>query len=426
MNIEELHKLFLANSRICTDSRAIQEGAIFFALKGENFDGNQYAQKALEKGCVYAVVDDPKVLNGENYILVEHVLSSLQELAYYHRMYCNIPVIALTGTNGKTTTKELIAAVLRTKYNLVATEGNLNNQIGVPLTLLRIEAETELAIIEMGANHIGEIESLCKIAAPNYGLITNIGMAHIEGFGSFEGVVQTKTELYQYINQTQGALFVNLDNELLVKEAAKTKSKKYTYSEREGFVTAQKSKGTTFLSVLYEGNTIHTKLVGGYNFENVLAAICIGKKFEIPEKDLCAALELYEPENKRSQLIKGGRNTLVLDAYNANPTSMQAALANFTELEQERKMVILGDMLELGSISKESHLATLNYLEERSLDAFLVGKAFYENKEDFPFEFFQTTTDLIDFLKKEKLESRYILIKGSRGIRLETVLPYLN
>ena len=340
---------------VSTDTRNIPEGAIFFALKGPSFNANEFALEALDKGAAFAVIDEETYQKDDRMVLVEDVLQTLQELAQYHRQQLKIPVIGLTGSNGKTTTKELIREVLSQKYKVLATEGNLNNHIGVPLTLLSIDPEIEIAIIEMGANHIGEIARLSEIAQPTHGLITNIGKAHIEGFGGFEGVIRGKSELYHYLIQRGGEVFVNSQDEVL-SNMAKRFDKPYFYPAPGDYLTCTLVDADPFVTYENESGTlVKTQLIGTYNFSNIAAAICLGKFFDIPEKEADAAIARYVPTNNRSQIIRKGTNTIILDAYNANPDSMEAALENLKAMKAEDKVVILGDMFELGEESEAEH-----------------------------------------------------------------------
>jgi UDP-N-acetylmuramoyl-tripeptide--D-alanyl-D-alanine ligase len=334
MSIEEIYSLFLKHPAICTDSRKAEKYGIFFSLKGDNFNGNAFAEIALENGCKYAFIDEAVYYKDNRYIIVENALNTLQELAKHHRSKLKIPVIGITGTNGKTTTKELIKAVLEKKFNTLATEGNLNNHIGVPQTILKITGKTEIAIIEMGANHIGEIAELCKISKPDHGIITNIGKAHLEGFGSFEGIVKAKKELYDHIEQNNGLLFVNKDNQLLSEMASRIK--KITYGKSASADHTGSIKNTEpFIEIVWKNTAtnktflIKSKLVGAYNFENIMAAVAIGSYFEVDVSLIKEAIEAYTPSNNRSQIIKSSNNTIIMDAYNANPSSMEAAINNF-------------------------------------------------------------------------------------------------
>lgn len=433
-----LYALFQQHPIICTDSRNCPEGSLFFALRGENFNANDFAKKALDNGCAFAIVDDPEYVLDERYILVDNVLSALQQLAKQHRQQLKTTVIGITGTNGKTTTKELIAAVLSGKYNTLYTQGNLNNHIGVPLTLLKIKPEHEIAIIEMGANHPGEIKTLAEIACPDYGIITNVGKAHLEGFGSFEGVKKTKAELYDYIFDQGEAIFINSDNKHLTEMAIKAgfdmKNRVHTYSlDSENTlcpVYGSVCAGAPFLNMKCTLRNspdfdIHTKLIGSYNAENVLAAVAIGDFFGVAAETIKKGLENYTPQNNRSQLTVTDRNKLVVDAYNANPTSMRAALLNFGEMDVEHKVVILGDMLELGDQSDEEHQNIVRLIGQFAFEkVILVGPQFKKTQHNF--ESYENIADLKNNTALlHGLKNCYVLIKGSRGIQLEQLLSAL-
>ncbi len=427
MNLNELYELFLHHEKITTDSRHCPTNSLFFALKGERFDGNQYAAKALETGAAYAIIDNPKYLSGDRMILVDNVLDCLQQLAHHHRKALGIPVIGITGTNGKTTTKELLASVLATKFNVLATEGNLNNQIGVPLTLLRMNPDHEIAVVEMGASHPGDIDELVHIVAPNYGLITNVGCAHLEGFGSFEGVLHTKGELYDYLRHTNGKIFINQENKDLMGIAHGLEQ--ITYGQHEGaFAVGHVVESNPFLTFDWKQqgkiHVVETHLVGAYNIDNVLAAVAVGRYFKIPAERISRAIAAYEPTNNRSQYKKTERNDLIIDAYNANPTSMKAALDNFASLPVHPKAVVLGDMLELGKTSDELHSGIVRQLQAEAFDkVYLCGQHFARTANGFPS--FTTTEELIAALRQDKLEGYHILIKGSHSMGLENVVELL-
>ena len=430
MTIEELYQLFTSHPHISTDSRNIQEGCTFFALKGANFNGNQFAAKAIEEGAAYAIVDEKEFATNARIVYVENVLSSLQQLARYHRQKLNLPILAITGTNGKTTTKELTAGVLAKKFNTVFTQGNLNNHIGVPLTLLSMSKETEMGIVEMGANHPGEIATLCEIALPNYGLITNVGKAHLEGFGSFEGVKKTKAELYRHIEKTGGKIFINRANSFLKEMAGETPYIPYTTDKEEPGLQAELLEVNPFMVCrikfpkgwLY----IKTRLIGGYNLENALAAATIGHFFNIDPIKIKEALESYVPANNRSQFIEGNKNKLQLDAYNANPSSMQVALDTFQQVNNHPKGVILGDMLELGVSSAEEHQKVVDRLAAIQPDfVLLVGPQFTQCRIPDSFQSFPTTEEAKGYLDNAKPSGYYLLIKGSRGMKLESLVEKL-
>ncbi|MCF8371909.1 MAG: UDP-N-acetylmuramoyl-tripeptide--D-alanyl-D-alanine ligase [Bacteroidales bacterium] len=433
MSIEQLYEHYLANPIISTDTRSIEKGSIFFALKGERFNGNLYANQALDNGASYVVVDELGASDHINAIYVEDCLICLQQLANYHRKQLKIPVLAITGTNGKTTSKELITSVLSKKFSVCATKGNLNNHIGVPLTLLSITNENEFAVVEMGANHLGEIGALCEIANPDYGLITNIGKAHLEGFGSFEGVISAKGELYEHIIKNKGKLFRNSNNPILHKLANGYPAMLYgedTKSEVFGQIT---SAGPFLEMEFFDANedilqpySISTQLAGEYNFENVMAAIRIGIHFGVGKNQIVEAIENYQPKNNRSQILKTSTNTLVVDAYNANPSSMMSAIGNFQKMKAENKTLILGDMLELGSFSAEEHSKLLQSIKNFQWDrVLLVGPEFTKAAKGLALPCFSNVDELSKFLEKKGIFNSTILIKGSRGIRLEKVIGIL-
>ncbi len=429
--IETLYDLYLQHPIITIDSRNCPKDSIFFALKGENFDGNKYAQAALDNGCAFAVVEDQKIATTDTRMfLADDVLSALQQLAHHHRITLGLPVLAITGTNGKTTTKELIAAVLSKKYNVLYTEGNLNNHIGVPITLLNLTKEHQLAVIEMGANHPGEIKTLAEIATPNVGIITNLGKAHLEGFGSFEGVIKTKSELYDFLRETGGQAFVNLDNEILTKKSEGIPVIGYGIKNKTGEVWGEITKNAPFIELNWQkkGQTIiHqivSNLIGDYNVENMLAAICIGVFFGVNENAISKAISEYKPENNRSQFTETTHNKLIIDAYNANPTSMKAALENFARISLPNKMVVLGDMRELGADSATEHQHIVDLVATQDIEkVFLIGECFSATRNNFTV--FVKTDDFIEYLQGNPIKNATILIKGSRGSRLETIIPYL-
>jgi len=430
METANLYKLFRQYPIITTDSRNIPANSIFFALKGDNFNGNRFAAEALLKGAALAVIDEPEFVSDNRTILVEDVLTSLQKLARFHRDQLKIPVLAITGTNGKTTTKELIAAVLSEKFKVNYTLGNLNNHIGVPLTILSMSPETDLGIIEMGANHPGEIKLLCEIANPDFGIVTNMGKAHLEGFGSFEGVIKTKSEMYDFLKLKGGKCFINADNQLLKKQAHDLEQ--ISYGKSDGcFLTGELA--TTGYSLVVKALFpkgwlyLKSKLIGDYNFENLLAAACIGKYFEVDPLLIQKALEEYTPSNNRSQLIRKEKNTIIMDAYNANPTSMMMALANFTNIQNNQKCVILGDMLELGEASDEEHQKIVDFVELQDFsEVYLVGRQFKKTIAGDKKKKFDNAELLSNYLKTQPIENKLILIKGSRGIHLEKILELLS
>ncbi|MCX6198414.1 MAG: UDP-N-acetylmuramoyl-tripeptide--D-alanyl-D-alanine ligase [Bacteroidetes bacterium] len=432
--IEKLYSLYLASSGVTTDTRNINQGNIFFALKGENFNANLFAEEALTKGAAYVVVDEIsnpewETKFGERLILVDAVLKTLQRLAGHHRAQLNCPVLAITGSNGKTTTKELIAAVLSKKFKTYATKGNLNNHIGIPLTLLSIKSDVEFAVIEMGANHQGEIASYCEYVKPDYGLITNVGLAHIEGFGGFEGVVKGKTELYKDIALRGGKVFINCDTQLLIDELQITNYPPHDIisygTNANAFCKGEVGGSKEFLSVLIEGEAIQANLVGEYNFENVMSAVCVGKYFGVETTQIKEAIENYKPTNNRSQKISLGSNTIFLDAYNANPSSMLEALKNFEKIEAKNKVVVLGQMMELGKYSEEEHqkiVAALSSSRWQKVKKVFVGKEFKFLKTDSSVLWFEKTEEVKDWFKQQQFENSYVLIKGSRKNELEKIL----
>lgn len=418
----QLHKVFLAYPIATTDTRKIKQDSIFFALKGGNFNGNKYAKEAISKGAKYAIVDEKEYAVSSKYILVENVLSSLQELAGFHRNFCDAKIISLTGSNGKTTTKELINTVLSSTYHTIATIGNLNNHIGVPLTLLTIKPDTEFAVIEMGANHQGEIAFLCKIAQPDFGYITNFGKAHLEGFGSEEGVIKGKSELYHYLQSNKKAIFLNADDPIQNKKLG-SYIKKFGFSkDKHEYYSIENLGANPFVKVKVEESIIQTQLIGNYNFTNSAAAILIGKYFNVTLKNIKAAIESYTPENNRSQIIKKSGNKIILDAYNANPTSMKAALQNFNSLNGENKIVFLGDMFELGDTATKEHQYISDLVKQSGFtEVYLIGENF--NKTNTVLKTFTSFDSLKSYLKKQPLKSKgNILIKGSRGMALERIL----
>lgn len=433
MNLYEIYK---SHPIICTDSRTCLPGSLFFALKGDNFDANAFALGALEKGAAFAVVDNAVYALDERFILVNDTLETLQELARFHRRQLDTKIIGITGTNGKTTTKELIAAVLKQKYNTHFTQGNFNNHIGVPLTLLQLKPEHEIGVIEMGANHPGEIKMLSEIALPDFGIITNVGKAHLEGFGSFEGVMKTKAELYDFIHAENRKIFLNTGNENLLEMANNS-----GFSDRKGVLpyclnsdienklaTGKVISSSPLLEMQCitskGGFDVKTQLIGTYNAENVLAAVSIGTFFDIPNEKIKFALESYQPQNNRSQFTQTEKNKLIIDAYNANPTSMQAAVLNFAVMEAENKTLIIGDMLELGGQSDMEHQRIVDLINENGFsDVYLVGKCFQAVKSNFIK--FADVEKLKEHIQNMQLQNRFILIKGSHGIHLEKIISEL-
>ena len=427
MSIIDLYDLFIHNPQITTDSRNCPKGSIFFALKGDKFDGNQYAGKALASGCVYAVIDNPDYYIGERTILVDNVLKTLQQLAHHHRKGLGLPIIGITGTNGKTTTKELLAAVLSTKFNLLYTEGNFNNHIGVPLTLLRLTHDHEMAVIEMGASHPGDIKELVDIVHPNYGIITNVGRAHLEGFGSFEGVIRTKGELYDYIRRSKGKIFIKKENEYLQSIAKGIEQITYGNGD-DAFASGQVVSCDPFLVFNWKQqgklHTVETHMIGSYNLDNVLAAVAVGRFFKIPAERISRAIAAYEPTNNRSQFKKTENNELIIDAYNANPSSMKVALDNFITMPVQPKAIILGDMRELGPTSDELHAEVVEQIKKGQFDkVFLCGEHF--SKVGKEFSPFATTEAMVEELRKQPLKGYHILIKGSHSMGLEKLADIL-
>ena len=426
MDIKTLHNLFLESSGISTDSRNITQNSIFFALKGDNFNGNLFAQEALDKGAYKVVVDeiDFHKSTGET-ILVGNVLLVLQQLASFHRRNLDLPIISLTGSNGKTTTKELINAVLSQKFRTVATKGNLNNHIGVPLTLLAMDKQTEIGIVEMGANHLGEIKFLSEIAEPNYGYITNFGKAHLEGFGSLEGVVQGKTELYQFLKKNSKRIFVNTNDPKQLENSEEID--RITFGTSQSNFNINLLDSSHHLLVEFNGMQIQSNLVGAYNFANLSAAIAIGAYFKISLDKIKTGIEGYVPKNNRSQLISKGNNTILMDAYNANPTSMLAALQNFKQARGENKIMFLGDMFELGKDAEKEHQFIVDFLTENPFgQAFLVGSNFFASiSKSSHIKQFETFEDLITAIERNLPENATILIKASRGMALERILDVL-
>lgn len=427
--IKELYAYFQKFPVITTDTRKEVKNSIFFALSGGSFNGNQFAKTALNKGAALAVIDDPQFYKkGGKYYLVENVLETLQQLAVYHRSFYKNPLLAITGSNGKTTTKELISAVLSTTYRTTSTQGNYNNHIGVPLTLLQLSNQTEIAVIEMGASHQGEIAKLCEFAKPGIGMITNIGKAHLEGFGSYEGVIKAKNELYDFLRASSGKVVVNADDTLLMQLSEGIERQTYGIGKVniQGEITSFKP----FLHIRWKKEKtvyeIETALYGSYNFPNIMAAISVGCYFNIPPEKINEAIANYIPTNNRSQQFVTPKNKIILDAYNANPVSMAGAINSFKAFEPENPWLILGDMFELGESSVEEHQKIIDLLAKSGFEnVLLVGNIFHSLQETSSFKTFQSTKDLYKFLSKTKLKKAEILIKGSRGMALEKILPLL-
>jgi UDP-N-acetylmuramoyl-tripeptide--D-alanyl-D-alanine ligase len=427
LEITALYRLYLeSGGKISTDTRKEVQGSLFFALNGANFKGSEFVEAALDKGCAYAITDSSARGKDKRIVQVPDPLQTLQQLAQHHRQQLKIPVLGITGSNGKTTTKELINAVLSRKFKVLATAGNLNNHIGVPLTLLQIKPEHELAIIEMGANRPGEIDMLCRIADPDYGLITNIGKAHLEGFGSIEGVKAAKSELYRYLKPKGGKAFVNGDDDVL--SVLAFENDKITYGCKRLYDVIGKNLLAPTVTLKYTTRygekdwsrigAITTQIHGGYNFTNCLAAACVGNYFKVQDEDIRYALENYLPGMNRSQIVNTERNTLILDAYNANPDSMMAAIENFADGKDENKLLVIGDMFELGSHSRDEHERVVELLSRKNLKhVILVGREFAETTS--PFRKFSTTEECLDYLKKNEISGMRILIKGSRGMKME-------
>ncbi len=427
MQTEKLYEKFIETGVISTDTRQIANGSIFFALRGDKFNANEFAHQALEKGARYAVVDEPVHANDPRCILVKDVLTALQDLARHHRKQLTIPIIGLTGSNGKTTSKELLNAVLGKKFNVFATKGNLNNHIGVPLSVLSITKQTEIAVIEMGANHVGEIALLCSIANPTHGFITNIGKAHIGTFGGFENIIRGKSELYQHLIVAKGMVFINSQNQILA-NMAKRFSDPYFYSSQGDYYSARFVDAEPFIRFEAENNEIvQTQLLGAYNFENILVALCIGKFFGVSLEDANQAIADYVPGNMRSQIIEKGTNTIILDAYNANPSSMEAAINNLAAMKALKKVAILGDMFELEEEAESEHKKIGELLMSKKFDqVFFCGKLMQAARNTYSAGNFYKTKDLlIEALKKNPISDSTILVKASRGIGLETIVEYL-
>jgi UDP-N-acetylmuramoyl-tripeptide--D-alanyl-D-alanine ligase len=425
MQIEDIYQHYLNASGVTTDTRQIVKDNIFFALRGENFDGNSYAMQALEQGAGLVIIDNKKYyIESPKCILVEDSLLCLQQLAAHHRKQLKIPFIGLTGTNGKTTSKELIHRVLSKKYKTHATHGNFNNHIGVPLTVLGIPADAEMAVIEMGANHIGEIALLCNIADPDLGIITNIGKAHLQGFGSFQGVIEAKTELYDHILNKDGKVLVNADDPLLMDLSSKLQRITYGKSRTADFL-ADLISSVPILEIKWNEKVIKTHLYGDYNFENVMTAISFGEIFHVDHSDIADAISSYKPDNSRSQLVKSNLNTIYLDAYNANPSSMIASIRNFEMQKANNKAILLGDMLELGESSQAEHQKITKAVINKFDTVILVGPEFMKTGDISGVNTFVDTNAAAEWLKDNPITDSHILVKGSRGIALENLLDYL-
>ena len=427
MEIKELYEKFLESGKISKDTRQIIPGSLFFALKGDKFNANTFAGQALEKGANFAVVDEKEYATDSRCILVDDVLDSLQKLSRYHRDQLTIPVFGLTGSNGKTTTKELLHAVLSKKFKTLATKGNLNNHIGVPLTLLSIDKSIEIAVVEMGANHLNEIAVLCSLANPTHGLITNIGRAHIGLFGSFENIIRAKSELYQHLITHNGTVFINSQNEILANMAKRFKGPLF-YPAKGDYYHGDMVGADPFLKIRAENKSeVQTNLIGGYNFENVIAALCVGKYFGVDPNDANEAIKNYRPESMRSQLIEKGSNKIILDAYNANPSSMVAAIENLAAMKADNKVVIIGDMYELEHEAEKEHRAIGHLIQQKKFsNVYLCGKLFRTTAELIPeAKYFESKSALAEELRNRPLSNATILIKASRGIGLETIVEHL-
>lgn len=428
MDIKYIHSLFLKCDSVSIDTRKIGSNSFFVAIKGDNFDANTFAREALDKGASYVIIDNKEYYIDDRTVLVENSLIALQELAKFHRNYLKLPIIALTGSNGKTTTKELINVVLSKKFKTKATIGNLNNHIGVPLTLLSFNDQTEMGIVEMGANHQKEIEFLCDIAQPDYGYITNFGKAHLEGFGGVEGVIKGKSEMYHYLSNNDKLAFVNLEDPIQVEKTKALQSYSFGMNKDVANVNVTSVEANPFVSVSYGQYTISTHLIGLYNANNINAAIAIGTYFGVKGNDIKQALESYVPENNRSQLMTKGTNEIILDAYNANPSSMKVAIENFILLDKGNKIVFLGDMFELGDESLLEHKGVVDLLmNQNDIACYFIGKDFYQNKTNQSnFFFFENFDAFSDSIKNIKFENNMILIKGSRGMALERTLEFIK
>ena len=436
MTVQQLYTLFLQHPTVSTDTRKIGEGSIFFALKGPNFNANAFAEDALSKGASYAVIDDPTYKKNDRCILVDDTLNTLQELAKFHRQQLNIPVIAIVGSNGKTTTKELITSVLSTQFNVLSTPGNFNNHIGLPLTLLMLTQTHQIAVIEMGANHIQENALLCEIACPDLGLVTNNGKDHLEGFGSIEGVAQSNSELYYYLLKNNGLAFVNANDEWLMRMASRL-PKKMTYAANDEVKKAQATCMGEAITLRPEiiftysvnneipSNSISSCLSGDFNFDNIMAAVCIGHYFKLSASHIKQGIESYEPKNNRSQVIKKENNTIYLDAYNANPSSMEASLRNFAAMPFQHKIAIIGDMFEMGEYAAQEHSNMIAFCRNLHLDeVWLVGEEFSKQHAE-GMKQFKTTDDVVEQLKQQPLIGKNVFMKGSRGMKLELLLDVI-
>ncbi len=427
MEIQEIYNYFLQTTGIATDNRKIQKDNLFVALKGDNFNGNKFALSALDSGAKFALIDDITFKVDDRFILVEDTLTTLQKLANFHRNKLKITIIGLTGSNGKTTTKELIHAVLAQKFKTKATIGNLNNHIGVPLTLLSFNENTEIGIVEMGANHQKEIEFLCTIAEPDFGYITNFGKAHLEGFGGTEGVIKGKSELYSFLSSNEKTAFVNSDDAIQIEKTKNSKNITFGFNKPNDFVNISNIETNPMVQITFEDTTIQSHLIGLYNANNINAAITIGKYFDVPNDKIKFGIENYIPNNNRSQLLEKNSNKIILDAYNANPSSMQAALTNFFQLKESNKIAILGDMFELGSESAQEHQNLVDFCSKEEQVIFhFIGKDFFNQRQEKKnTHFHESYEEFQKSFSKLKTENSFIIIKGSRGMSLERVLDIL-
>lgn len=427
MEIKDIHDLFLRCASVSIDTRKIEDNCMFFAIKGERFDANTFAAEALEKGASFVIIDNKQYFIDDRTILVSNTLETLQEVAKFHRNYLGLPIIGLTGSNGKTTTKELINVVLSKRYTTKATIGNLNNHIGVPLTLLSFNSDTEIGIVEMGANHQKEIEFLCNIARPDFGYITNFGKAHLEGFGGVEGVIKGKSEMYQFLSENNKYVFVNLDDTIQREKTEKNLRITFSHSDKNASVLINKITANPFVAVEFDGIKVKSHLIGLYNANNINAAITIGRYFKISDDEIKEAIESYIPENNRSQMLVKNSNEIILDAYNANPSSMEVAIKNFLQLDKPNKVAILGDMFELGKESLREHKHIVALLKnEKEVITYFIGKDFYSNMLDKKnLFFFETFDEFSEAFREEKMENKTMLIKGSRGMALERTLELL-
>ena len=427
MEIEDLYLKYKASGKVSTDTRRIEAGSVFFALKGDRFNANEFAKEALDKGASFAVIDEEQHRVDDRCILVPDVLKVLQQLARHHRNQLKIPVIGLTGSNGKTTSKELVSIVLRQNYKTYATRGNLNNHIGVPLSILDIDSSIEIAVIEMGANHLGEIAFLCEIANPTHGFITNIGRAHIGTFGGQENIIRAKSELYQHLLTHNGIVFINSQHHVLAEMATRFKSP-VLYPGKDDYCRVELLGAEPYVKIRVEnGDEVQTHLIGSYNFENIAVALCIGKFFGVDTRQAGEAVASYKPDNMRSQVVKRGSNTIILDAYNANPSSMQAAIENLANMKAARKVLILGDMYELDPESEKEHRMLGGLIRERNFnEVYLCGDQIKVVKELVPdAQYFSRKEELIEELKHTLITNASILVKASRGVGLESVVEYL-